>query len=324
MSGSPSDLSDGPWQKIAKFFERPEARGAREKHSRRRGGVEAGFYRLREGCRWRALPHDFPPWSTLASHFRLRRRARRLARGRARCWARAGASKRRDVAGAPRAPRSWTVKASKAPPKEKRAASMAASASRVARARSRWTARAHSWPRTPPPPPPTKPLAPRPPPPSWSRRSSVTRRWKVLPLTRATGVRPKRPPERCAGVTGTSPPRTLKRRLLARRFPLARRADLCLAGPGSPALQGARKNRCLGRSVALVRGDASARATTFLLTTQVLRQFCRFVTKFLPDFVFNFSELYFQNWIINAGVVHFDRPPEERAQRHHVTVCCGF
>ena len=28
---SPSDLSDGQWEKIAPFFERPDPRGAREK-----------------------------------------------------------------------------------------------------------------------------------------------------------------------------------------------------------------------------------------------------------------------------------------------------
>ena len=73
MSSYPSDLSEGQWQKIAKFFERPDARGAREKHPKRRV-VEACLYRRREGCRWRALPHDFPPWSTVASHFRLWRK----------------------------------------------------------------------------------------------------------------------------------------------------------------------------------------------------------------------------------------------------------
>ena len=31
--------------------------------------VEACLYRLREGCRWRALPHDFPPWDTVRDHF---------------------------------------------------------------------------------------------------------------------------------------------------------------------------------------------------------------------------------------------------------------
>ena len=66
----PSDLSDGQWAKIALFFERPDPRGARPKHPKKRT-VEAILYRLREGCRWRALPHDFPPWSTVASHFRL-------------------------------------------------------------------------------------------------------------------------------------------------------------------------------------------------------------------------------------------------------------
>ena len=65
----PSDLSEAQWSKIAPFFERPDPRGAREKHAKRRL-VEACFYRLREGCRWRALPHDFPGWSTVASHFR--------------------------------------------------------------------------------------------------------------------------------------------------------------------------------------------------------------------------------------------------------------
>ena len=69
----PSDLSAGQWERIALFFERPDPRGARPKHDKKRL-VEAIFYRLREGCRWRALPHDFPPWSTVASHFRLWRR----------------------------------------------------------------------------------------------------------------------------------------------------------------------------------------------------------------------------------------------------------
>lgn len=69
----PSDLSAGQREKIAPFFERPDPRGARTKHDKKRT-VEAILYRLREGCRWRALPHDFPPWSTVASHFRLWRK----------------------------------------------------------------------------------------------------------------------------------------------------------------------------------------------------------------------------------------------------------
>jgi putative transposase len=70
----PSDLSDGQWQRVEKVFERPDPRGAREKHPKRRV-LEAIFSTAcKEGCRWRALPHDFAPWSTVASHFRLWRR----------------------------------------------------------------------------------------------------------------------------------------------------------------------------------------------------------------------------------------------------------
>ena len=64
----PSDLSDAQWEKIASFFARPDPRGAREKYPKRRV-VEACLYRLREGCRWRALPHDFPPYDTVHDHF---------------------------------------------------------------------------------------------------------------------------------------------------------------------------------------------------------------------------------------------------------------
>ena len=64
----PSDLSDAQWEKIAPFFARPDPRGARPKYAVRRV-VEAIFYRLREGCRWRALPHDFPPYDTVHDHY---------------------------------------------------------------------------------------------------------------------------------------------------------------------------------------------------------------------------------------------------------------
>ena len=65
----PSDLSEVQWAKLEKFFERPDPRGARPKYSKQRV-VEAVLYRLREGCRWRALPHDFPPWDTVYDHWR--------------------------------------------------------------------------------------------------------------------------------------------------------------------------------------------------------------------------------------------------------------
>jgi transposase len=31
--------------------------------------VDAVFYLLRTGCQWRALPHDFPPWTAVFYHF---------------------------------------------------------------------------------------------------------------------------------------------------------------------------------------------------------------------------------------------------------------
>ena len=58
-----------------------------------RSVVNAIFYRNRNGCIWRALPHDFPPWRTVYNYFAawkrdgtwkaindaLRRRVRRRA-----------------------------------------------------------------------------------------------------------------------------------------------------------------------------------------------------------------------------------------------------
>ena len=64
----PSDLSDEQWEIIAPFFARPDPRGARELYSKRRM-VEGILYRLREGCRWRALPKDFPPYDSVHDHW---------------------------------------------------------------------------------------------------------------------------------------------------------------------------------------------------------------------------------------------------------------
>ena len=65
----PSDLTDQQWLRLERFFESPDPRGARCKYPKRRV-VEAVLYRLREGCRWRALPHDFPPRDTVYDHWR--------------------------------------------------------------------------------------------------------------------------------------------------------------------------------------------------------------------------------------------------------------
>lgn len=65
----PSDLSDAQWALIEPLFARADPRGARSKYPKR-PAVEAILSRLREGCRWRALPHDFPPWDTVYDHWR--------------------------------------------------------------------------------------------------------------------------------------------------------------------------------------------------------------------------------------------------------------
>ncbi len=65
----PSDSRDAQRRLLARFFARPDPRGAREKHSRRRV-VEACWYRLREGGRWRVLSRDFAGGSTVADPWR--------------------------------------------------------------------------------------------------------------------------------------------------------------------------------------------------------------------------------------------------------------
>src|SRR4051794_17260533 len=56
----PSDLSDEEWELIAPFF-----RNYRPVSATMREIVEGCLYLVAEGCRWRALPRDFPPWQTV-------------------------------------------------------------------------------------------------------------------------------------------------------------------------------------------------------------------------------------------------------------------
>jgi putative transposase len=64
----PSDLTDAQWQLIQPL--RPAAKpGGRPRKHDLRAIVDALFYLNREGCTWRALPHDFPPWRTVYDYF---------------------------------------------------------------------------------------------------------------------------------------------------------------------------------------------------------------------------------------------------------------
>jgi putative transposase len=90
----PSDLTDAQWALVAPLL--PAAKpGGRPRKTPRRDLVNALLYINREGCSWRALPHDFPPWKTVYNYFRAWtadgtwdallgtfRRAARLAAGR--------------------------------------------------------------------------------------------------------------------------------------------------------------------------------------------------------------------------------------------------
>lgn len=64
----PSDLTDLEWEIIEPLLPPAKNRG-RERKTNMREVVNAILYILSEGCQWRALPHDFPPWSTVRNYF---------------------------------------------------------------------------------------------------------------------------------------------------------------------------------------------------------------------------------------------------------------
>jgi putative transposase len=64
----PTDLTDAQWALIKPLI--PAARpGGRPRKTDVREVLNALFYLNREGCTWRALPHDFPPWKTVYNYF---------------------------------------------------------------------------------------------------------------------------------------------------------------------------------------------------------------------------------------------------------------
>jgi putative transposase len=66
----PSDLTDEQWALIRPLLPRAKRRGpGRPRTVNVRDLVDAIFYILRAGCPWRLLPHDYPPWGTVASQF---------------------------------------------------------------------------------------------------------------------------------------------------------------------------------------------------------------------------------------------------------------
>ena len=64
----PSCMTDAQWQLIAPLLPADKP-GGRPRKTDLRAVVDAIFYLNREGCTWRALPHDFPPWRTVYEYF---------------------------------------------------------------------------------------------------------------------------------------------------------------------------------------------------------------------------------------------------------------
>jgi len=77
----PSDLTDAQWA-VVRAAMPPAKRGhtGRPRTYPLREIWNALFYLDREGCTWRALPHDFPPWALVWEHFRRWRDAGTLER----------------------------------------------------------------------------------------------------------------------------------------------------------------------------------------------------------------------------------------------------
>ncbi len=67
--GYPSDLTEQEWAILEPLIP-PAKGGGHPRTTDMHEVLNALFYVDRTGCQWRALPHDFPPWSTVWSYFR--------------------------------------------------------------------------------------------------------------------------------------------------------------------------------------------------------------------------------------------------------------
>jgi putative transposase len=66
----PTDLNDNEWNVIAPLMPLEPDTGRPRLHCWREI-LNAIFYVVKNGCHWRALPHDFPPWKSVYHYFRL-------------------------------------------------------------------------------------------------------------------------------------------------------------------------------------------------------------------------------------------------------------
>jgi putative transposase len=65
----PTDLTDEQWALLEEFVPKPDMSALEPLLYSRREVVNAMLYMKRTGCPWRLLPHDFPPWETVAKYW---------------------------------------------------------------------------------------------------------------------------------------------------------------------------------------------------------------------------------------------------------------
>src|ERR687894_167307 len=65
----PTDLTDAQWKLIDPHVPKPKPGGRPAKYTRREV-VNAILYQTRNGCVWRALPHDLPAYRIVFHYFR--------------------------------------------------------------------------------------------------------------------------------------------------------------------------------------------------------------------------------------------------------------
>jgi putative transposase len=64
----PSDLTDEQWKLVEPHIP-PAKWGGRPRKVNMREVLNGALYLSRSGCQWRSLPHDFPPWATVAYYY---------------------------------------------------------------------------------------------------------------------------------------------------------------------------------------------------------------------------------------------------------------
>jgi putative transposase len=65
----PTDMNDSEWASLSKELTVPAGQGRPREHSYREL-INGMFYVVDTGIKWRAMPHDLPPWQTVYHYFR--------------------------------------------------------------------------------------------------------------------------------------------------------------------------------------------------------------------------------------------------------------